>query len=419
MKNVLKYITIWALGLLIVSCNNDDEVLNVPTPTASYSYEFVTNSPQLVSFTNTTENAESYEWDFGDGSEVSYEKHPSHAYASGGTYTVLLKAFNQDKESQLTQEITVFGTPNADFSYQADSATAFKINFHNLSQNTSTYIWDFGDGTGTSTEENPNHTYPSEGTYTVTLTSEGDGGSDITTMEIEVADLLPPYNNLYVVGDASPSGWNIGSPQAFTQDITNPFVFVFEGLLTPGDLKISTFNGDWCDGDWINPANNGDDLTGNGFIVTSGCDGPDNKWSVNTSSQGRYKITIDFLQNTISFEEQFPQYSGLYIVGDGSPSGWNIGSPDAFAQSEADAFEFTYQGSLSPGVVKISTFTGDWCDGDWINSPQDGYELTNTDYIITNGCDGPDNKWAVTSTTQGAYIITVNLHNETIKFELQ
>ena len=62
MKNVLKYITIWALGLLIVSCNNDDEVLNVPTPTASYSYEFVTNSPQLVSFTNTTENAESYEW---------------------------------------------------------------------------------------------------------------------------------------------------------------------------------------------------------------------------------------------------------------------------------------------------------------------------------------------------------------------
>jgi len=88
----------------------------------------------------------------------------------------------------------------------------------------------------------------------------------------------------------------------------------------------------------------------------------------------------------------------------------------AFVQSEADAFEFTYQGTLTPGALKISTFSGDWCDGNWINSPQDGYELSNTDYIITNGCDGPDNKWTVTSSTQGAYIITVNLYDETIKF---
>ena len=304
MKNVLKYITIWALGLLIVSCNNDDEVLNVPTPTASYSYEFVTNSPQLVSFTNTTENAENYEWDFGDDSEVSYEKHPSHVYAVGGTYSVVLKAFNQDKESQLAQEITVFGTPNADFSYQADISTAFKINFQNLSQNTTTYTWDFGDGTGTSTEENPSHTYASEGTYTVTLTSEGDGGSDITTTEIEVTNLLPPYNHLFIVGDASPSGWNIGSPEAFTQDSINPFVFVFEGLLTPGDLKISTFKGDWCDGDWINAPQNAYDITNTDYIVTNGCDGPDNKWTITSATQGIYIITVNLLNETIRFELQ-------------------------------------------------------------------------------------------------------------------
>jgi hypothetical protein len=255
--------------------------------------------------------------------------------------------------------------------------------------------------------------------YTVTLTSEGVGGSNVITLEIEVTNLLPPYSNLYVVGDASPSGWNIGSPEAFTQDSTNPFVFVFEGLLTPGSLKISTFTGDWCDGDWINSPNDGDDLTSNGFIVTSGCDGPDNKWAITTSNQGRYKITVDFSASTISFEEQFPQFSALYIVGDASPSGWNIGSPEAFTQSEADAFEFTYQGTLTPGALKISTFTGDWCDGDWINSPQDAYDLTNTDYIITHGCDGPDYKWAVTTGTQGTYIITINLYDETIKFELQ
>lgn len=304
MKNVLKYITIWTLGLLIVSCNNDDEVLNVQTPTASYSYEFLTNSSQLVSFTNTTENAESYEWDFGDGSEVSYDKHPSHVYASGGIYTVILKAFNKNKESQLTQEIIVFGTPIANFSYQADSSIAFKINFQNLSQNTSKYTWNFGDGAGASTQENPSYTYASEGTYIVTLTSEGDGGTDIITMEIEVTNLLPPFSNLYIVGDASPSGWNIGSPKAFTQDIINPFVFVFEGLLTPGSLKISTFTGDWCDGKWINSPLDGNTLTSTNYIITNGCDGPDNKWTVTTSTQGSYIITVNLYDETIKFQLQ-------------------------------------------------------------------------------------------------------------------
>lgn len=419
MKIVFKYISIVTLGLVLASCNNEDEIVDTPLPIVSFSYETVINNPQLISFTNTSENAESFEWDFGDGSEFSYEKHPSHAYESSGSYSLVLKAFNQDKQSQLVQEITVIGNPNSDFTYQADTSTAFKVNFQNLSQNTNIYTWDFGDNSGYSNEENPSYTYATEGSYTVTLISEGDGGSSTTSIEIVVTNLMPPYSNLYVVGDGTQSGWDIGSPKAFTQDSTNPFIFVYEGLLAPGVLKISTFKGDWCDGDWINSPNDGDDLNGNGFIVTTGCDGPDNKWSITSSNQGRYRITINFTTNTISFDKMIPEFSGLYVVGDASPSGWNIGAPEAFVQSEADAFEFTYQGTLTPGALKISTFSGDWCDGNWINSPQDGYELSNTDYIITNGCDGPDNKWTVTSSTQGAYIITVNLYDETIKFELQ
>ncbi len=54
-----------------------------------------------------------------------------------------------------------------------------------------------------------------------------------------------------------------------------------------------------------------------------------------------------------------------------------------------------------------------------IGAAQNAYDITSTDYIVTNGCDGPDNKWTITSATQGTYIITVNLFNETIRFELQ
>ena len=45
-----------------------------------------------VSFTNTSLNATSYSWDFGDGSAASTEATPSHTYAAAGEYTVTLTA---------------------------------------------------------------------------------------------------------------------------------------------------------------------------------------------------------------------------------------------------------------------------------------------------------------------------------------
>lgn len=405
--------------MTLVGCSDDDNVIDsTPDPTAEFTFEAVSGTPQLISFTNTSVDAEYYEWDFGDGSESSYQKHPSHLFETIGTYTVMLTAINGENESTVSHELNVLGNPTANFSYELDDTTEFTINFQNLSQNTTTYAWDFGDGTGTSTEENPSYTYASEGTYTVTLVSTGAGGSDEISIDVVVTSFMPAYSNLYIIGDASPSGWNIGSPEAFVQNSSNPFVFTFEGLLTPGELKISTFSGDWCDGDWLNSPNNGDDITDSQFIVTHGCDGPDNKWVVTSDTQGRYKITVNLSDDTIQFEEQTPAYSGIYIVGDASASGWNIGSPEAFTQSDADAFEFTYQGTLTPGDFKFSLFTGDWCDGDWINSPNNGDDLTGNDFIITNGCDGPDNKWSVTSTNQGNYIITINLYTGQISFQL-
>lgn len=49
------------------------------------------------------------------------------------------------------------------------------VNFSNNSQNTTTYVWDFGDGT-TSTDFAPTHTYLENGTYIIILTSINSGG---------------------------------------------------------------------------------------------------------------------------------------------------------------------------------------------------------------------------------------------------
>lgn len=47
-----------------------------------------------VNFTNMTENADSFVWDFGDGSSSSEEANPSHVYTQPGNYIVLLEATN-------------------------------------------------------------------------------------------------------------------------------------------------------------------------------------------------------------------------------------------------------------------------------------------------------------------------------------
>lgn len=47
-----------------------------------------------VNFTNMSENADSFAWDFGDGSAGSNEANPSHTYTEVGNYIVLLEATN-------------------------------------------------------------------------------------------------------------------------------------------------------------------------------------------------------------------------------------------------------------------------------------------------------------------------------------
>ncbi len=61
-----------------------------------------------------------------------------------------------------------------------DCALPFTVNFSNLSSNSDTYAWTFGDG-GSSTAAQPSHTYTAAGTYTVVLQSSSSCGTDTKT----------------------------------------------------------------------------------------------------------------------------------------------------------------------------------------------------------------------------------------------
>ncbi|MCE2822524.1 MAG: PKD domain-containing protein [Saprospiraceae bacterium] len=68
----------------------------------------------VVSFTNSSTNATSYSWDFGDNSGSS-ETNPVHTYAADGVYTVTLSATNSCGTVTSTQTVTVTTAPSANF----------------------------------------------------------------------------------------------------------------------------------------------------------------------------------------------------------------------------------------------------------------------------------------------------------------
>ncbi|WP_348825662.1 SusF/SusE family outer membrane protein [Flavobacterium aestuarii] len=229
---------------------------------------------------------------------------------------------------------------------------------------------------------------------------------DLLNLTISIERLsAPPFSQIWIVGDASPSGWNINTPQAFTQSAINPFIFTYEAQFTAGSFKIlAGSTGNWC-GEWYRPLTDGQPLSATSVAQSSGCD-PDNKWTISSSDAGRYKITLNTSNNTISIQKV-----NLYIIGDGGPNGWNIASPSPMTYSNG---VYTFSGQLNTGEFKISKFKGDWCDGDWINPATANQSISDGNYIITNGCNGPDNKWKVQSANVGTHTISINLDTNTM-----
>ena len=61
-------------------------------PTTNFTPKADATLPRKITFTNTSLNATSYSWDFGDGSATLTDAAPVYTYTKAGTYTVTLTA---------------------------------------------------------------------------------------------------------------------------------------------------------------------------------------------------------------------------------------------------------------------------------------------------------------------------------------
>ncbi len=106
-------------------------------------------------------------------------------------------------------------------------------------------------------------------------------------------------NNVYMVGDATPAGWNIDAPTPFTKQ--SQYVFVYQGKMNAGEFKCYTTTGDWG-AKAIRPEAANVEISKKGaasdkFTYSAG---PDDKWKV--VDAGQYKITLDLKAYKITAE---------------------------------------------------------------------------------------------------------------------
>lgn len=105
LKSIFSPLLLIAIALVaFTSCEKDDDPVT-PTVTANFTYS-VNAETGAVNFTNTSSNADSYVWNFGDGNS-STDKNPSHIYEAG-MYMVTLTASNVAGDSDaFMDEITI------------------------------------------------------------------------------------------------------------------------------------------------------------------------------------------------------------------------------------------------------------------------------------------------------------------------
>ena len=128
-----------------------------------------------VTFTNKTPAANTYIWDFGDGT-TSTAVNPTHTFDyTHSPYTVTLTAIaNQGCPGSMvkTAYITIAAPPLADFIVKPDSVISYPNKYFAFTDRTTrgavTWMWNFGDGQ-TSSKQNPEHTYADTGVYKVRL----------------------------------------------------------------------------------------------------------------------------------------------------------------------------------------------------------------------------------------------------------
>lgn len=189
-----------------------------------------------VAFKNSSSDATSCLWDFGDGTNSTLEN-PSHKYKNSGIFRVRLLVKNTEGCMDTSVLDITINNIEADFSSPTPSACAPSlVSFNDLSINATKWTWDFGDGT-TSGSANPSHIYSIPGNYAIRLIVENNTKCRDTLTKkayIKVLGPLPFFDASATTGcselgvqftdhSTGTISWQWSFGDGYTSELKNPF----------------------------------------------------------------------------------------------------------------------------------------------------------------------------------------------------
>lgn len=179
--------------------------------------------PIKVAFSNISENAIDFKWNFGDGIE-SNQMNPVYLFNQPGTWIVQLEATDYFGNVSLAYDtVTVKVRPKAHFEFVAESNgfSDAQVYFYNYSKDAVNYLWDFGDG-NISEQMNPTHIYGKKDKYKVKLIVYSNEGCTDT---LGLNDIFPD------------SDYFVRFPSAFSPNPSSPG----DGRYSVGDIGNQVF----------------------------------------------------------------------------------------------------------------------------------------------------------------------------------
>ncbi len=198
------------------------------------------------------------------------------------------------------------------------------------------------------------------GTYKLTV-DFGDGTYNLTSYNV----LLPQNNQLFIVGNATPGGWNNPVPVPLQQltMVNTSFYQTNINFSAGGEYLLLPINGDW--GKKYGVADNtvaGLSAGGNFGFNTAANDF--NKNIPGPATAGIYKLSVNFLTGTFKVEPVTPAVKvpdSIFITGSATPGGW-VNNPPAnqkFTKVNATKFELVLD-FVANGEYTLLPAYGDW-----------------------------------------------------------
>lgn len=180
-------------GLTFFACSCKEEIV----PDFTFSPE-QPKAGQSITFTNTTNRGDSWDWNFGNGSTAT-SKSPSYAFSKPGSYNVTLRVNGNGRytKTQIVQVYDTIPTIERDTIVYYNQAVTYSVAVYNPNSETVSYKWKFSENaTSDSIDANGNAV-----SSTVVVKFRERNVQETVTLELTVGTTVYPLSNSVYVND--------------------------------------------------------------------------------------------------------------------------------------------------------------------------------------------------------------------------